>query len=373
MSAVRSLHISADLLQARPGGLARYVDGIAHELLPLASMHLVGIGHADDPDSATVQDASLPARLRAIRRRVKAALTESDLIASHFALYALGCVDLLRKRPHVVHFHGPWATESAAEGEGWLAVAAKRFVERRVYATADRAITLSHAFAKILIEEYGVREKIVRVIPGGIDLPTGPLVERLAARAKLGWPTDRPIALCVRRLARRMGIDVLIDALGLVRRVRPDVLVLIAGKGSIRDELKARIDQAALNEHVKLLGFVPDDQLTLAYAAADISVVPSQALEGFGLITLESLVQGTPVLVTPVGGLPEVVTNLDPALIFEGTSAAAIADGIIAALNSPARLPSRERCRAYAVENFGWPGIAARVLEVYREAIQVAG
>lgn len=369
MSAVRNLHLSADLLQARAGGLARYVDGLVRGLAPLAHARVVGIGHADDPNSAATAEDSLPRRLRCIRRRVVEALPETDVVASHFALYALGCVDILRKHPHVVHFHGPWATESAAEGAGRLSVAAKRFVERRVYATADRAITLSRAFARILIDDYRVPEEIVRIIPGGIDLPTAPLIDRLIARHQLGWPSDRPIVLCVRRLARRMGLDVLIDAADHVRRSHPDVLFHLAGKGAIQGELQARIDSAGLGDHVKLLGFVPDDQLPLAYAAADLSVVPSQALEGFGLITLESLVQGTPVIVTPIGGLPEVVTGLDPALVLPYRHAQGIAEGIVTALAQPSRLPPRERCRQYAVEHFGWPTIAGRVMNVYREAL----
>lgn len=365
----RSLHLSADLLQARAGGLARYVDGLTRGLAPRAPARVIGIGHADDPNSAATAQDSLLTRLRAIRLRVVAAQPEADVIASHFALYAIGCVDLLRKRPHVVHFHGPWATESAAEGAGRVSVAAKRFVERRVYATADRAITLSHAFAKILIEEYRVPEHLVRVIPGGIDLPTAALTDRLTAREHLGWTSDRPIVLCVRRLARRMGIDVLIDAAAIVSERYPDVLFHLAGKGAIQSELQVRIDAAGLQEHVKLLGFVPDEQLALAYAAADISVVPSQALEGFGLITLESLVQGTPVIVTPIGGLPEVVTGLDPALVLPYRHAQGIAEGVCNALAAPSRLPTREACRAYAVDHFGWPTIAGRVMTVYREAL----
>jgi glycogen synthase len=134
--------------------------------------------------------------------------------------------------------------------------------------------------------------------------------------------------------------------------------------------LQERIQSAGLSQHVNLLGFVPDDELALAYAAADLSIVPSQTLEGFGLITLESLVQGTPVLVTPVGGLPEVVSGLDQTLVMPGKSANTIADSICGALSSPSTLPGPERCRAYVVEHFGWPRIAHRVMDVYREAVE---
>lgn len=368
-SQLSSVHITLDLMRSRAGGLATYVDGLARQLERISPTRVIGIATSPGADVAASPEDGFFTRMRLIRRKFSLDAAGAEVIATHFACYALPLLDSLAQRPHVLHFHGPWAGECAAEGAGRLSVAAKRFVERRVYATADRAITLSRAFARILVEDYRVPEQIVRVIPGGIDLPTSPLTDRLTAREQLGWPTDRPIVLCARRLARRMGIDVLIDAAAIVRRAHPDVLFHLAGKGAIRDELQSRIDAASLGEHVKLLGFVPDDQLALAYAAADFSVVPSQALEGFGLITLESLVQGTPVLVTPVGGLPEVVNSLDPSLVMPNADANAIAESISAALSSPGRLPARDRCRTYVVDNFGWPAIADRVMGVYREAV----
>jgi glycosyltransferase involved in cell wall biosynthesis len=370
---ISTLHISGDLLSASPGGLARYVDGLVRTLSPLAPTRCVGIGPEDDPNAAAAANVPIWSRLRAVRRHVVAALPETNLVASHFALYAAGCVDLIRKRPHVVHFHGPWARESVAEGGRGVGAAAKRFVEQRVYATADRAIALSRAFAMILIEEYRLPEERVCVIPGAVEMPTSPMLDRANARSQLGWPADRPIVLCVRRLARRMGLDTLIDAASIVRRSHPDSLVLIAGQGAIRNHLQARIDAAKLGKHVRLLGFVPEAQLPLAYAAADLSVVPSQVLEGFGLVTLESLVQGTPVLVTRVGGLPEVLSPLDESLVLCGRSAQAMAAGIDAALRSPSQLPNRDRCRQYVVDNFAWPTIAGQVLEVYRAAVDAAG
>lgn len=370
MHAIRSHHLSADLLQSRAGGLARYVDGLVRSLSVNSPVTLTGIGEVGSPGVIDAK-ASLLNRVLAVRRFVTQHLPEIDLLASHFALYAAGCLDLLGKRPHVVHFHGPWASESAAEGAGRVSTFAKRVVERRVYATADRAITLSSAFARILVNEYRVPEEIVRVIPGGIDLPTAPMPSRVESRNRLGWPTDRPIVLCVRRLARRMGLDVLIEAAAVLRKSCPDALIYIAGKGQIQAELQARIESAGLCQNVKLLGFVPDDQLSLAYAAADVSIVPSQSLEGFGLVTLESLVQGTPVLVTPVGGLPEVVSDLSPLLVLEHSNADAIAAGLREAIVDPGTLPSRETCRDYAVSRFSWPRIAERVLGVYTEAASV--
>lgn len=365
------LHISADLLQFRAGGLARYVDGLVRALSPHTISRVLGVGNGDSAEAVCAADMPLLKRLRKMRSRAAEAAEPSTLLASHFALYASSCMTLLRSHPHVVHFHGPWAAEASAEGAGRVSTLAKRFVEKRVYATAERAITLSKAFARILVEGYRIPEEIVRVIPGGIDLPVDPILSRTDARRQLGWPTDRPIVLCVRRLARRMGLDVLIEAAAVLRKSCPDALIYIAGKGQIQAELQARIESAGLSQNVKLLGFVPDDQLSLAYAAADVSIVPSQSLEGFGLVTLESLVQGTPVLVTPVGGLPEVVSDLSPLLVLEHSNADAIAAGLREAIVDPGTLPAREACRDYAVSRFSWPRIAERVLGVYTEAASV--
>jgi glycosyltransferase involved in cell wall biosynthesis len=96
------------------------------------------------------------------------------------------------------------------------------------------------------------------------------------------------------------------------------------------------------------------------------------ALEGFGLITVESLASGTPVLVTPVGGLPEAVAGLSQDLVLPSTGADAIADGLGKALDGTIRLPDSDACRAYARANFDNPVIAKRVAAVYNEAIQAA-
>ncbi|HWJ21248.1 MAG TPA: glycosyltransferase, partial [Gemmatimonadaceae bacterium] len=130
-----------------------------------------------------------------------------------------------------------------------------------------------------------------------------------------------------------------------------------------------------LAEHVRLLGFLPDAQLPLAYRAADVTVVPTVALEGFGLIVAESLAAGTPAIVTPVGGLPEVVEALSPSLVTEAAGPRAIAASLSAALDGTLALPNAAACARFAANNYSWDVIARRVAEVYAEAAgwRVAG
>ena len=304
-------------------------------------------------------------------RRERASLDDIDLAASHFALYAYPLRGRLTKMPHVVHFHGPWADESLAEKNLGVNVRLKRHVERAVYSTGDRFITLSQAFADVLSQRYHVDPERVRVIPGGVDVDhfeTG--LTRQDARRKLGWDLDRPTVLCVRRLVHRMGLEQLIEALVEVRRRHADVKLMIAGKGPLAPMLAETAKQRGLTDAVQLLGFVPDEDLPTAYSAADFSIVPSQSLEGFGLIIPESLAAGTPAIVTPIGGMPEIVRDLDRDLILSGPTVVELQDGLLRALNGLERLPTAHDCQAYARQRFGWSAIAPRILGVYAEAME---
>jgi glycosyltransferase involved in cell wall biosynthesis len=166
-----------------------------------------------------------------------------------------------------------------------------------------------------------------------------------------------------------MGLENLIAAMDKVRRQYPDVLLLIAGKGALTETLQVQIEELGLVEQVRLLGFVSDRDLGLAYRAADFSIVPTVAWEGFGLIVIESLAAGTPVLGTPVGGIPEILQPFSEDLVFEGTSAEQLAQGIIEALSGQRQLPSSKACEAYIREHYAWPAIAQRMKSVYQAAL----
>jgi glycosyltransferase involved in cell wall biosynthesis len=316
--------------------------------------------------------ASLPKRLLGARHAIGRFIDSGgiDLVAGHFALYLSGALDRLGDTPLVSHFHGPWAQESGFEGERPLAVMVKKAVERHVYRRADRFIVLSQAFAELLVRDYGVDYRHIRIVPGSVDLDR--FTDRLSrkeARNALGWPTDRPILLATRRLIARVGLDRLIASIEIVRRSVPDVLLCIAGRGPLESVLRKQIEDSGLASHVRLLGFLPDADLPLAYRAADINVVPTTALEGFGLTAAEALAAGTPSMVTPIGGLPEVVADLSPDLIFTSCETPEVASGLIAALKGEIGIPDSATCRAYAETRFANSLAAQRTAGVYRELL----
>ena len=226
---------------------------------------------------------------------------------------------------------------------------------------------------RVLIETYAFPEERISVIPGGVNLDLfKPSHSREEVRGRLGLPLDRPIILTVRRLERRMGLHNLIEAMSEVVRRYPDVLLLITGKGTLQDELEQHIRSRNLSTHIHMLGTVSDQILPLLYRAVDFSVVPTTAYEGFGLILVESLASGTPVLGTPIGAIPEVLSPLSTSLLLESPSPQHISEGIWEALSGRRILPSMQVCEGYAGANYAWPIIARRVSTVYQDVLDTS-
>jgi glycosyltransferase involved in cell wall biosynthesis len=377
---IDSLQIGMHWFSERPGGLDRMFASLIHAL-PAQGVNVRGLvagspGVLDASGGRVHAFATAQAKLgnrlwnvRARSRELRKARMP-DVVASHFALYAAPTTGLFQRVPKVVHFHGPWAAESFPEGGGGAARLARQMLERAVYRGGSRHIVLSQAFGDILHRTYGVHEDRIRIVPGCVDVSNFDRgLTKRAARANLNLPQDRPLLFCVRRLVSRMGIEALIDAMFVVKQAVPDVLLTIAGKGPLEQQLQARIVARGLEQQIRLAGFIPDDTLPLWYAAADVTVVPTVSLEGFGLTTIESLAAGTPVLVTPVGGLPEAVAPLSPDLVLPSGGFHAIGAGISDALLGQRALPTASACREYARSRFDRPVVAAQVAQVYREAI----
>jgi glycosyltransferase involved in cell wall biosynthesis len=371
-----ALQIGMTASLQRRGGLDRYFFGLlrAFGALGVETRGLVVGDPADvaaqgiDGIEAYARDgASLLARWSALRGAVNRRLPGCDLVASHFAPYAFPVLDRIRSHPTVVHFHGSWARESEAEGARGLTFAAKLALERLVYRGGARFVVLTNAVAQKLQRDFKVPPELIRIVPGGVDIGRFQVSgTRADARHALGLPIDRPTILTACRLVRAKGIAPLIDAVALMRERIPDVLLVVVGTGPIAEELRQTVRERGLENTVRFTGFFDDHNLLQAYRAADLLVVPTIAIESFGLVVIEAMACGTPAMVTPVDGLPETVRDLDPALIFRGTTPEDMADGMLAALNGTLALPTPEVCRAYA-ERFDWTNIAKRVRSVYEE------
>jgi glycosyltransferase involved in cell wall biosynthesis len=349
------------------GGLNRYYRALL-EQLPQARG--VVIGPADDaPASVEVLDGpqiALPRRLLDFWLAARRAAAGAEIVDAHFALYAAAPLRLrtLRSLPLVFHFHGPWAEENLAAGDSSrVRHVLRSALERRVLRRADAHVVLSSAFRRVLVERYRVRPWDVHVWAPGVALDLFTPGDRSRARALLDIDRHAFVAVCVRRLVPRMGLDCLLDAWERVRRDLPaGSQLLLVGDGPLRDTLIDRASRRPLSGTVRLLGRLSEEDLVEAYRAADVALVPTVTLEGFGLVVPEAAACGTPSIVSDVGGLPEVTLPFDRSLVVAPGDPAALGARIEAAARG--ELPAREATRRFA-ERFSWPQLAARHRSLY--------
>jgi glycosyltransferase involved in cell wall biosynthesis len=201
----------------------------------------------------------------------------------------------------------------------------------------------------------------IRVVPGGVERARfAPVGERQTLRKRLGLPVEGPLLFCLRNLEPRMGVELLLDAMPAVLVRHPTAVLVVGGDGPLAAPLRAHATRLGLGAAVRFCGFVPEGMLPAHYAAADASVVPTRALEGFGLVTLESLACGTPVIGTPVGATPELLMPLDRALLADAPTAEALARALLALFARNDRDALAARCRAHT-EAYAWDRIAERL------------
>lgn len=293
-----------------------------------------------------------------------------DLVLLNQPLSARGVLDApsAREVPFAYWFLSPWAAEWRAANPG--AGALRRLFHGGLRNRLEggvlrecRAIMVASEFMGRQLREHhpGIPGGAVTLVPGAVDLglfcPDG---AREPGRRRFGIGPG-PVALTVRRLVHRMGIDLLLRAAASV----PGLEVVIGGDGPLRRELEALA--GSLGVRAKFVGYVPDADLPALYRAADVFVLPTRALEGFGLAAIEAMACGTPALGTPVGAIPEVLGPLG--LVFGDATPEAIAEGLRRFFEKPdADLP--RRCRDYVASRYDWNGVASKVEELFLRVIR---
>lgn len=224
--------------------------------------------------------------------------------------------------------------------EKWAFSSAKRILPRSQYTRE----TFQQLFPQIPANEP---------MPTGVDIDVYKVIPIEEARQKVSLPSERPILITVRRLEGRMGLHNLITAIAQVRQTYPNVLLLITGKGYLRESLEKLVAEKDLQDNVRFLGFVSEADLPFYLASANAFVLPTEMLEGFGLATVEALATGVPAIGTPVGATPEILSPLDPKLITSDITPESIAETITYWLSHPEELSTlKQRSRTHVEQHY---------------------
>lgn len=229
---------------------------------------------------------------------------------------------------------------------------------------SNHIIAVSQALKTVMVN-MGVSPEKISVIPNGVDLEKFPLRSKGECRLKLDLPPQK-IILSVGNLTLNKGFDILIEAMKVLLEnfQDPNVYLVIVGEGSFRATLEKMVKVNGLNNHVRLVGSIPQDSLWAWYGAADVFCLASER-EGWPNVLLEALACGIPVVATSVGGVAEIVHTEKHGFLVNRTCEA-FAKGILMALN---RSWNSSDLRKYAAE-FNWGTVAKSVMEVYKSQIK---
>ncbi len=287
-----------------------------------------------------------------------------DMVMAHHVFSAYGFSRSNIDIPFIYIFHASYWKEVLLEGLNrkvgrllnYLFAALVKIAERSAVAKADKLIVLSDFSKNILKEIYKVPGKKIAHIPAGVDLRKFfPADDKKAIKEKLQMPEGMTILFTVRRLVRRMGIENLLLAMKKLKEEHPEVCLFVGGKGILSEKFKKAVRNLSLEKNVRFIGFIKDNELPLYYQAADVFILPTLAYEGFGMVTLEALASGTPVLGTPAGATPEILGKLGDNYIFKGTGATDIYEGIKEFLEDRRAGGTLEHSLRYFVEeNYSW-------------------
>lgn len=347
----------------RPGDSVFWVTGRLNDSLPDTGV-LEGLNLLSCP-AYNIDFRSL-LRLRSffrsqVRRLFENPGIDAAIIHQPIAGEAIG--PLLKEKgiPGCYFFHSPWAREFEVQSgrrgpRNRPALQLRSYLEDRAVRSFDRIAVFSETMTKHLLEEHP-RASIPQRITPGIDLERfKPVGDREEGRRVLGWPDTGLIILTVRRLVPRMGVDLLIEAFRVVYESIPESHLLIGGEGPIEQDLREFASEHGVADRVHFLGYIPDEHLAEAYGTADLVVMPTRALEGLGLVTLEAMACGTGVVATPVGGNVELLELFRPELLAHDVSSEALA-AVLQRVLSEGPGPLQHlgaEARSHVETNYGW-------------------
>lgn len=242
-----------------------------------------------------------------------------------------------------------------------------RRLERRGLLAAAALHTLSRFTTTEIQRDYPEITRGYEVIPHWADQAWYRTVSKSEARKRLGWPQGETIVFTVRQLRHRYGLDTAIDAIGPLAAAGRCIFFL-AGSGSDHSQLESQIQRLGVGQRVKLLGRISDEDLRLAYQAADLFVLPTRALECFGLIILEALACGLPVIATDVGAIPETVRPILSEFLVPPDNPLAMRQKVAAFLDEVLVPPPSSELVAYTRQNFGEQEVVDRYESFFQRA-----
>ena len=237
--------------------------------------------------------------------------------------------------------------------------------ERVLTEASDRVIVCSHYMGNEVTRLFHVASEKLTVIHNGVEARMAHQVENQDIRHQLSLG-DGPILFFVGRLVREKGAHLLVEAVARLVHAYPDLQLVIAGRGPILEDLKQTAAQKGVAHHVRFLGFVDDERRNQLFHLADVAVFPS-LYEPFGIVALEAMSFGTPLVVSDTGGLREIVRHGENGATVYAGDVESLVNQLHWMLRSPdKRLQMAAAARNDVLLHYDWMKLAQQTIEQYR-------
>ena len=293
-----------------------------------------------------------------------------DLIHSHYWLSGrLGnWAQELWDRPHLAMLHTLGEVKNrtgVGRPEPELRIAA----EKKLVKDCHRILAPTDQEKDNLMRYYGVCGEKIGVVPCGVNLDLFQPQDKQTTRKQLGFDPQDIILLYVGRFEPLKGIDGLLEAISHLKRYQRLRLVLVGGDGDEAPEsrlLKEKARSLGIEDKVVFAGRVDQKYLPPYYSSADVLVISSH-YESFGLVGLEALASGRPVVSTPVGAMETLINQSQAGYVINDTLPRSLAAGIQSIISKP-NLPRADEIRK-SVLKYSWSNVASAILMEYEKAI----
>lgn len=238
-------------------------------------------------------------------------------------------------------------------------------IEKEGMEMADKVIAVSKLTKDILVNSYGIAPEKIHVVHNGIDIYDYPLIDADDTAVSKLKESGNKIVLFVGRITLQKGPDYFLKAAKKVLEFYPNVYFVIAGSGDMEHIIIREAASLGISDKVLFAGFLRGEELNKIYRAADLFVMSSVS-EPFGITALESVVNGTPVLVSKQSGVKETLTHVLTADFWDIDE---MANKILAVLNYDSLKMTLKTNSFNQVKNINWTQAAKKCIDIYRSVL----
>jgi len=337
--------------------------------------HNIRLVHIGNTHYGSIVEAKLGQYINAIAESIHSYSTELkshyDIMHSHYWLSGLAG-NKLRDHwnvPHITMFH----TLGAVKNEAGLGILEPKFRiqgEQQIVKNIDRIVAATARERQALISRYGAGSEKIATIPCGVNFELFRPIEKHLAREISGLDSKKVI-LFVGRADPLKGLDNLLEAVVLLKHRTDFELLIIGGDGANDNYIKSFIKRARehnLTGTVHFIGPVNHHDMYVYYNSADFCAIPSY-YESFGLVALESLACGTPVMATDVGELKNVSHRCEACRIVPDNRPQNLAKHINAMLDLTGKMADEQKLLRYLCAQYGWSNVTERILSEYEHVL----